>query len=108
MRESRMTPSNRAAPEKIRLTVELFGTARLSSGRRQVEISAPRVAGPDDLASALAGACPELIGSVVREDGAGLIESFTFNVNGIRFLDHSLTRLYPGDTILVFSSQAGG
>ena len=103
-----MTPSNRTAPEKIRLTVELFGTARLSSGRRQVEISAPEVAGPEDLASALAEACPELIGSVVREDGAGLVESYTFNLNGTRFLDHGPARLDPEDTILLFSSQAGG
>ncbi len=103
-----MTSSNRTAPEKIRLTVELFGTARLSSGRRQVEISVPEVAGPEDLASALAEACPELIGSVVREDGAGLVESHTFNLNGTRFLDHGPARLDPGDTILLFSSQAGG
>ena len=92
----------------VSLTVELFGSARLLAGRREVEIAAPVCCSIRDLASALGTAVPALVGEVVREEGTGLEESYVFNLNGERFLEDNAVSLVPGDRVLLFSSQAGG
>ncbi len=97
-----------AAPAAVSVTVELFGSARLLAGRREVEIEAPAPCAIRDLVSALAAAVPALVGDVVREDGAGLEESYVLNLNGARFLESDPVELKHGDRVLLFSSQAGG
>ncbi len=103
-----MAKAQRTAPPLIDIKVELFGIARLATGRRLVELAVPDDADPGDLVAALAQSCPELLGKVVREDGSSLLESYTFNLNGTRFVSDQRLQLKPGDTVLLFSSQAGG
>ena len=94
--------------ETVEVTVELFGRARMATGRREVTVTVPSLAGTGDVAAALRESCPELGGLAVHEDGSGLLESYTLNVNGTTFLGSDAVSLRPGDTVLLFSSQAGG
>ncbi len=94
--------------EVVIVRVELFGMARLACGVRHVEIEVPPVAGIGELVAALSRACPELVGDVILRDRSGLQESYTFNLNGTRFLNNERLRLSAGDELLLFSSQAGG
>ncbi len=96
------------ATTTVRVRVELFGLARLAAGRRQVEVEVPEVAAPSDIATALAEACPALVGRAIREDRTGLKDSYVFNLNGTAFVAGGPLRLRPGDSVLLFSSQAGG
>ena len=96
------------ASDLVRIQVELFGLARILSGRRQVEIAVPGEAAPRDVAAALADVCPEMVDKVIREDRSGLQMSYTLNLNGTTFVPDGPVHLEAGDTILLFSSQAGG
>ena len=92
----------------VGVTVELFGSARLLAGRREVEMVVPGCCTIQEFASSLAEAVPSLVRNVVREDGTGLEGSYVFNLNGARFLEEETVALKQGDRVLLFSSQAGG
>ena len=94
--------------QKIEVTIELFGQARVATGRRRVTTSLPLHARVSDLATALLETCPTLGGLAVHEDGSGLMESYTLNVNGTVFIGEEGVSLKSGDSVLLFSSQAGG
>ena len=96
------------ARESINVRVELFGSARIISGRREVEIAVGGGSSSAELVEALGEACPELVGQVIAEDGRRLQESYVFNLNGITFVGDDPVRLTSGDTVLLFSSQSGG
>ena len=98
----------RTASETLMVRVELFGMARILCGRRRVEIALPAFATPGDVSRALAMNCPELVGSVIRQDGTRLLDSYTLNLNGGAFVNDDGMSLKPGDALLLFSSQAGG
>ena len=100
--------ANYAAPPRITIRVELFGRARIVSGRREVEIAVPEKAYSGDVAKALAEIAPELVGQVISGDGSGLLQSYTLNINGMSFVTDDQLNLKTGDSILLFSSQAGG
>ena len=91
-----------------RIVVELFGMARISCGRRDVEIEVPPDGGMERIVEVLADACPALVGIAIREDRAGLLDSYTFNLNGTTFVSGSTSTLREGDRLLLFSSLAGG
>lgn len=100
-----------AATAAINIKVELFGTPRLVSGRREVELTLPP--GPPGaarhrLVRALAEACPALVGHGLRPDLADLEEGYIFNRNGVAFLGRGDFLLQEGDSLLLVSSQAGG
>lgn len=95
-------------PTPVKVQAELFGVARMVSGRSRVTLAVPERSYPRDLASALAGVCPELVGPVIADDRSGLNSSYTFNINGTSFVGDERVRLTPEDTVLLFSSQAGG
>ena len=97
-----------AAPGRVTVVVELFGMARIASGRRSIELALDAAGTISELAATLVGACPQLAGVAVREDGAGLMASYTININGSRFVSGERLDLEQGDSVLVFSSQAGG
>ena len=93
---------------RVSVVVELFGMARIASGRRSVEVTLDAPGTTSALAAALAGACPELEGVAIRENGTGLLASYTVNINGSRFVSGEHLDLEQGDSVLLFSSQAGG
>ena len=91
-----------------RVSVEIFGHARLVSGAREVALVLPSVAGASELADALGRALPSLVGVAVSEDGGGLMPSYTANLNGATFIGDVPVSLEDGDKVFIFSSQAGG
>ena len=98
----------RAARGQVIVVVELFGMARIASGRRSVELTIDSHGTTSGLAAALVRACPELEGVAVRKDGTGLLASYTMNINGSRFVSGERLDLEHGDSVLLFSSQTGG
>jgi hypothetical protein len=96
------------APSALEVWVELFGLARISSGRRLVPITVPVDAETHDVVGALGTVCPHLVGEIILDDLSGLQSSYTLNVNGTSFVSDGPLNLEQGDTILLFSSQAGG
>ena len=92
----------------VSVRVELFGTPRLRSGRREVEISLPPQASREQVTHALAEACPALVGHALREDLSDLQDGYVFNRNGTSFLREWSFTFQEGDALLLLSSQAGG
>ena len=104
-----MVQAKKASKSAVEIRIELFGQARLAAGQRWVDATVPSRTGVRDLAEALAEQFPELVGKAIRDDRSGLLESYTFNLNGTEFIDNEQTlTLTSEDTILLFSSQAGG
>ena len=88
--------------------VEMFGHARAVAGVREIQLALPPRSTASDLASALASALPALVSTAIDESGANLLPSYTANLNGLAFIDEDPVPVSPGDTIYIFSSQAGG
>jgi hypothetical protein len=101
-------PSHHPGHQTVRVRVELFGMARLASGCALLELDLPCDAALVEVTQALVGACAALRGLAIRVDGKGLLESYTLNLNGRVFVSEAGVHLQPGDTLLLFSSQAGG
>ena len=95
-------------PHTANVTIELFGTARMASGRKAIALTLPSNASAATLVAALAEKCPALVGVALRDDLSGLLESYTLNLNGTEFVSDGCLRLRDGDSLLLFSSQAGG
>ena len=92
----------------VSVDIELFGTARMACGRRQLEARLPPRATTADVAIALSEVGPALIGVALREDLSGLLESYALNLNATDFVEGDELTLKEGDILLLFSSQAGG
>ena len=92
----------------IPIQVELFGLAQMACNQRQVTVEVPPEATLMDIVTALADVCPALVGLVIRDDRCALYESYVLNLNGLAFVAQKRLQLRPGDTLLLFSSQAGG
>ena len=100
--------ATRKAPTQVTINVELFGNARLLAERKLVRLSIADDCGLGDIAEGIGRQHPVLVGTVVREDLTGFLDSYTLNLNGVEFIDERRQRLSEGDSLLVFSSQAGG
>ena len=100
--------STRNVPTQVTINVELFGNARLLAERKLVRLSVADDCALSDIAEGIGRQHPALVGTVVREDLTGFLESYTVNLNGVEFIDDRRRRLSDGDSLLVFSSQAGG
>ena len=92
----------------IPITVELFGTSRLASGLRQLEIRLPSEVTPHRLAASLADACPALVGHGISGSRDALQDGYVLNLNGTAFLGQDVPVLKAGDSLLLLSNQAGG
>ena len=103
-----MTLPRNMAPNTVAVQVELFSMARLVSGRSLLELDLPCDATLAEVAHAFVLACPALRGLAITTDGTGLLESYTLNLNGRVFVTETGVHLQQGDTLLLFSSQAGG
>lgn len=93
-------------PER-RVTIELFGNARLLAGRSSVDLSVPVKASAAEVAERLSKVEPALLGEVIDPNG-GLLSSYVLNLNGTCFMTSETRQMMSGDRILLFSSQAGG
>ena len=100
-----MDPTNKM---RIAVKVELFGTPRIAAGRREVEVVLPSGSSRQEFASALAEACPSLVGKVIRDDLRGLQAGYQINRNGLAFLNDGVLDVQDGDSLLILSNQAGG
>ena len=100
--------ATRKVSTTVRVDVELFGNARLLAGSNLVRLSVAEDCTLSDIAEGIGRRHPKLVGTVVREDFTGFLESYTVNRNGLEFIDDRHQRLSDGDSLLVFSSQAGG
>lgn len=92
----------------VTVEVELFGNARLLASRRLVSLSVADDCTLGDIAEAIGRRHPALVGTVVRDDLTGFLDSYTVNLNGVEFIEDCHRRLSERDSLLVFSSQAGG
>ena len=92
----------------VSVKVELFGTARLATGKRSVEVSLSANSTRHDFVSALAAACPRLVDQVIRPDLTDLQEGYLLNLGGRTFLRGDAIAVAPGDSLLIISNQAGG
>ncbi len=92
----------------INVRVELFGTPRLRSGLRELNLRLPATADRQDVVSALADACPALVGHGLRADLSDLEAGYVFNRNGLAFWGEGYFAVADGDSLLLISSQAGG
>lgn len=90
------------------MTVELYGQARLLAGQKIVEVALPVRSSPADFAQRLADKYPALVGKAIRPDLSGPMDSYVLNLNGVEFISGASVELRQGDTLLLFSSQAGG
>ena len=101
----------------MRCTVELLGVARLRAARRAVEVRLGERCGDHggcgsatvaDVLTALAAACPALVGPVLTPDSHALCTGYLLNRNGREFIDRADAPLANGDRLLLISSAAGG
>lgn len=97
-----------ASPQNLGVRVELFGIARLTTGRKAVMLRLPNRAQLQDVVVELAKECPTLVGKAIREDLSGLFDGYVMNVNGLSFVDRLDLPVSEGDAVLLISSEAGG
>ena len=94
-----MTPTNDAGPIRI----EFYGVPRLRAGRREVCVHAGSLG---EAIVALEHACPALSGCVIT--AGSLLPAYRFSLNGQTFVSNPLTRLAPGDSLVLVAADAGG
>ena len=96
------------SPVTLPILVELYGTPRLRTGRREVALELRPESSRKEVVLALAEASPELVGHAICHDLSDLDQGFVFNHSGRTFLTGDRFSFQPGDTLLLLSSQAGG
>ncbi len=87
----------------MRVTVELFGIARLRAGVSQTEANGSNLG---DVFWDLAQRFPALADDCIS--GRHLKAGFTANLRGEQFVTDPGTKLQEGDSILLLSMDAGG
>ena len=85
------------------ITVEFYGIARQRAGVSRTEILATRL---NEALTVLRIEYPKLAEHCFQ--GNQLRAEYTANINGERFVSDPQTPLEPGDTLLIFSADAGG
>ncbi len=89
--------------------VELFGTARLAAGVREVILPLAATCSVGELVSMLAGVCPLLADAGIVDVSRGVAgEGYLFNRDGREFLTRCDLTVAPGDHLLLLSSAVGG
>lgn len=87
----------------MRVAVELFGVARARAGTAETTAEGDCLG---DVLADLASRYPALAETCI--DGRSLRPGFTANLGGRRFVTAPETPLDAGDTVLLFSLDAGG
>jgi molybdopterin converting factor small subunit len=88
--------------------IELLGVARLVADRESVTLALVQPAPLSQVVSALADACPALVGPVIDPGRRTLLEQYIVNRNGRDFLASPDALVRPGDRLLLVASVAGG
>jgi molybdopterin converting factor small subunit len=88
--------------------VELYGSAQLLAGRREVAIAVTPGMTLADLVAALTERLPALAGVVLDPARGAPADGFIFNRNGRDFLTDLTAEVRPGDRLLLLASVAGG
>lgn len=96
------------APEPPECRVELYGSAQVLAGERDLTLPAAPGMTLGDLVLALAERLPVLVGPVLAPERRGLAEGYIFNRGGRDFLTDPATPVRPGDRWLLLASIAGG
>jgi molybdopterin-guanine dinucleotide biosynthesis protein A len=95
-------------PKAGECMVELFGVARLVAKTPEVQVALPEHATVSDVLAALAEKLPVLVGRVIDNDRARLVNGYTCNVNGVDFVRNPHAAINSGDRIIIMSADAGG
>ena len=90
------------------ITIELFGTARLLTGKSKILLTCLEPTNISKVLRKLSDIEPKLVGIVISNDRNSLIESFVLNLNGDRFITNMDEVVDPGENVLIFSGQSGG
>lgn len=89
-------------------TVEFFGVARMIAGTRELTLTLPFDATIAQVLDALSERLPVLAGRVIGAPGAGLLDGYACNLNGLEFVRNTASRVTHGDRIVLLSADAGG
>ncbi|MDQ3044372.1 MAG: thiamine biosynthesis protein ThiS [Chloroflexota bacterium] len=94
----------RAALPPGEIEVEFFGVPRVLVGERSLRVTGKTL---EEVATALALACPALVGRVLDAERGWLLGGYIFVVEE-RFTRDPATRVRDGAAVLLVSSVAGG
>ena len=92
----------------VHCTIELFGVAAMLAGVREVSLLLPAAATVSHAFAALVAKVPPLSGRVITSDGAGLVDGYTCNINGVAFVRSASAAIEHGDRLMILSADAGG
>ena len=93
---------------QIKIKIEFFGRARMILGFNSFEITVNKEITKEELISLIAIKYPKLIGEIIEENKSNLKKSYNIGINGIKNPSENELNLKNNDSILIFSSQAGG
>ena len=93
---------------QIKIKIEFFGRVRMILGFNSFEITVNKEITKEELISLIAKKYPKLIGEIIEENKSNLKKSYNIGINGIKNPSENELNLKNNDSILIFSSQAGG
>ena len=93
---------------QINIKIEFFGRARLILGINSFQITVNEKITQKELIFLVAKKYPKLIGEIIEENKSNLKKSYNIGINGIKNPSENELNLKNNDSILIFSSQAGG
>ena len=93
---------------QINIKIEFFGRARLILGFNSFQISVNEKITKKELILLISKKYPKLIGEIIEENKLNLKKSYNMGINGIKNPSENELNLNNNDSILIFSSQAGG
>jgi len=97
------TPRHSTPRAGVEVVFELYGVARLRSGREEVPVQGNTLG---EALEALEAACPELSGTLLQQ--GRLTEHARLSVNGRAFVSDPARPLTAGDRLILISAAAGG
>ena len=89
---------------EINIKIEFYGRARMILGLNSFEIKVNEKITKEELISLIGKKYPKLIGEIIEENKSNL----NIGINGIKNPSENELNLKNNDSILIFSSQAGG
>jgi molybdopterin converting factor small subunit len=96
--------------EQIQVKVEFTGVSRVLTGATETRLTLDKGSSVGCVIRQLGEQNPQLVGHIIEKDGATLIPTNVFSVNGQSILHESDLAFEPkdGDTLILLSLLAGG